>query len=110
MASIPTAANTGTYLTSSLANLYTSPTGTSSVITNLTLTNTSDNTVICAVHISSTNVSTPTSELIQVTVPDKSTVKVNTAVNHVIQATGAVLANASIDNVIIAKLSVVKFN
>ena len=40
MATIPTAANTGTFLTSTLANIYTSPAGTTSVISNLTLTNT----------------------------------------------------------------------
>ena len=110
MATIPTAANTGTFLTSTLANIYTSPAGTTSVISNLTLTNTSNSTCICDVHLSSSNVSSATSELIQVTVPNKSTIKVNVAINHAVQPTGAVLASASIDNVVIAKLSVVKFN
>lgn len=109
MASTPTAANTGVYLLTSPLNLYQSPTATTSVISKLTLTNTSNTTVTCRIDLSSSNAVNTTSPLGTFAVPAQTTVVVNAAISHAIQPTGSVLASCSVDNVVIAKLSVVKF-
>lgn len=110
MASTPISGNTGSFLQTTAGNLYTSPVGTQSVITKMTLTNVSTDTIVVDVYLSSTNLASATSPLQTVTVSPLGTTTVQTALQHVIPANGSVLARASVANVIIAKLSVVQFS
>ena len=88
----PASLVTGAFLNASITNLYTSPAGTTTVITKMTLTNVTSSAAIVTIYLSGSTSTTPTSPLQTLTVPANSTVAVAFIVQHAVPAGGAILA------------------
>jgi hypothetical protein len=99
----------GFLLVSTVSSLYIGPPGTNTNVTKFTLTNTGSTAVQVTIHFSSTLVVNSTSRLGQFTVPANGTIQVPVAQGLGVTPGGSVLAQASIDNVIIAKISGLQF-
>lgn len=106
MATTPKLVNAGAFLNTGTQNLYTVPANETAIITKFTLTNTTTSSTSVSIYLSDTN-TVGAASLLQTVIVGPNGTYIMTAANHNINAGGAFLGTADVDDAVIVKISAI---